>query len=136
MDFKLVGDGFPDGELFEVNDNNYAITKPEWVVEVSGYPDPIQLILDFEIIDLNAIDGDYEDPEFPISIWGHALVHPKHYSQKYLEEICDEDVEELMRNGGYSMPWALSDALSYNCGINFYPEDELYCFIKKRTNNY
>lgn len=131
MDLKISTDeDFQCGYLFEINESNYAITKREWVVELCEYPNLIQLILDFEIINFLNIDSGYEDPEFPVSIWGHALVHPKHYCNKYLQDICDEDFDEIMRNGGYKLTWALSDALSYNCGINFYPDDELYHLVE------
>jgi hypothetical protein len=110
---------FVDGEVFELSEDVFGVTKKHWSCETNRR---IQLVALFELIDRSEFDlmEDEEDEEYPIVIETTLIVHPRHFSQKYIEKFAG-DISGYM-DATYSLYDALLDAKMYGCVIPASPE--------------
>jgi hypothetical protein len=112
---------FVDGEVFELSENVYGVTKKHWQCETHKR---IQLVALFELIDRMEFDllEDGEDEAYPIVVETTIMVHPRHFSQKYIKKFANTD--DIVKYGGgkYSLYEALLDAKMYGCAIPVNPE--------------
>ena len=111
---------FVDGEVFELSENVLGVTKKNWSCETDRR---IQLVALFELIDRAEFDimEDDEDETYPIVVETTLIVHPRHFSQKYIEKFADTDY--VVDSGGkYPLYGVLLDAKMYGCVIPASPE--------------
>lgn len=109
---------FPEGKPFDLTEYVIGITRKDWICGTDFY-DRIQLVALFEIVDLDMCGclEDDDEGEYPIAVHSSIMVHPKFFSQKYIDEFFEK--ENLNEDGKYPLYWALSDAFSYGGGIPF-----------------
>jgi hypothetical protein len=112
---KIVdkSDDFPEGEPFDVSEYITGITRKDWICGTDFY-DRIQLVALFEVYDEGDDDCSGDEEEYPIVVHASIVVHPKFFSQKYIDGFFEE---EYLIDGKYSPYNALWDAYSYGGGI-------------------
>jgi hypothetical protein len=121
-DIKIdCSEDFPEEELFSVNgDNVFGITRKDWICG-TDYCDHIQMVAMFEIIDREeyGIMEDDDNDKYPFIILTALMVHPRYFSQDYINSFKEDCVIE---DGKYPVYCALQDAYNYGGGIPINPE--------------
>lgn len=112
----------PEGEVFDLSEYLFAITKKDWVCGTDYNPN-IQMVAIFEIIDRDEYDLMDEDdnPDFPYIVETSIFAHPKSFSKKFMDNFAERDVIED-NDGKYPIYYALYDAYMYMGGIHVNPE--------------
>jgi hypothetical protein len=129
-----VSEDFPEGELFELSECTYGVTKKHWICGTESN-EHIQLVALFELIDREEYDllDDGEDDTYPVIVETSVMIHPKFFAQEFIERFIEPDI-----TGDYLLYDALLDAHMYGCHIPVNPESvsgSRTCDVESEVND-